>query len=524
MLKKKGPKRGQERKLNEKLRLPRGETGGDTLQQIAAREQRELEAAKPDDEELQLEAQLFGGTPAAGFGEEQHAIGASADASSDEDEGIGGVWPSALAGIGLVDQGDDHDDDAVPEQDDESDDDDDDDDRGSDVREIAGMAAQKRAWADDDDDDVVVDLSAVNRLRKLRKSERETEITGSDYAERLREQHRKLHPGTEWAAKPAARRKKCSAAQAGSDEDSDDDARANDSLSDEDEDADDVFADVTRRAGGSVTVEGRPRRLAPDELAVKRATNANAAAVSKCVVQSCEFHRNSQLMLTAGFDQCLRLFSIDGVRNPLTQQVYIKDMPIHTAAFTADGNSIIMTGRRKYFYTYDLQRATVQRVPRIVGRDEKSLEKFALSPDNKWIAFLGDAGYILLCSNQTKGWVASLKMEGSVRCITFSPDSTTLISGGDNGELFHWDLRTRRCRQRHADAGMSPLTCLDYSATGQFLAAGSRSGVVNVYDVTQPLEGRHPKPASVIENLTTPVSSVTFNHDSQVRATPAQFE
>lgn len=387
------------------------------------------------------------------------------------------------------------------------------------------MPAQKRAWVDDDDEDVVVDLSAVNRLRKLRKSERETEISGSDYAERLREQHRKLHPGTEWSAKPPSRRKKRSAIRVeqldGSDDDGDD-TRANDSLSDEDEDQDheDVFADVTRRAGGSVTVEGRPRRLAPDELAVKRATNANAAAVSKCVVQSCEFHRNSQLMLTAGFDQCLRLFSIDGVRNPLTQQVYVKDMPIHTAAFTPDGNSIIMTGRRKYFYTYDLQRATVTRIPRIVGRDEKSLEKFALSPDNKWIAFLGDAGYILLCSNQTKGWVASLKMEGSVRCVTFSPDSTTLISGGDNGELFHWDLRTRRCRHRHSDQGQSPLTCLDYSATGQYLAAGSRSGVVNVYDVTQPLEGRHPKPTSTIHNLTTPVSSVRFNHDSQVRDAP----
>jgi hypothetical protein len=79
---------------------------------------------------------------------------------------------------------------------------------------------------------------------------------------------------------------------------------------------------------------------------------------------------------------------VDGLRNPLTQQVFVKDMPIHTAAFTPDGKSVVMTGRRKYFYTYDLERATVQRVPRIVGREEKSLEKFVLSPDNKWIAFL----------------------------------------------------------------------------------------------------------------------------------------
>jgi U3 small nucleolar RNA-associated protein 18 len=520
--------KAQRRKLDEKLRLPRGERGGDSLAQIEAREARELQAAAPDAEELALEAELFGGTAAAAAegrfgGDAGDGGGEAADASS-EDEGIGGAWPARLAGIGMG-AGNDSDDGAE-----EADGDRDSleaEEGGSDLREMAGLPAQKRAWVDEDDEDVVVDLSAVNRLRKLRKSENEKEISGVDFAQRLREQHRKLHPGVEWSAKAPARRKRRATVRVeqldGSD--SDTERAAADSLSDEDEDESDedadpeeLFADVTRRAGGSVTVEGKPRRLPPDELGVKRATNANAAAVSKCVVQSVEFHRNSQLMLTAGFDQCLRLFSVDGLRNPVTQQVYLKDMPIHTACFTPDGNSVVMTGRRKFFYTYDLQRATIQRVPRIVGRDEKSLEKFAISPDNKWIAFLGDAGYILLCSNQTKGWVASLKMEGSVRCVTFSPDSSTLISGGDNGELFHWDLRTRRCRHRHADAGMSPLTCLDYSDTGQYLACGSRSGVVNVYDMTQPIRGSQPAPTATIDNLTTPVSSVRFNHDAQVRS------
>ena len=337
-----------------------------------------------------------------------------------------------------------------------------------------------------------------------------------------------------------------------------------------------MFADVTRRAGGSVTVEGKPRRLASDELGVKRATNANAAAVSKCVVQSVEFHRNSQLMLTAGFDQCLRLFSVDGLRNPLTQQVFVKDMPIHTAAFTPDGKSVVMTGRRKYFYTYDLERATVQRVPRIVGREEKSLEKFVLSPDNKWIAFLvrlalpnvpvKALSFGRLFGSMPLTWCCNLVV-GAGGCRIYSAvlqpnkrmgritedggqralrglqpgfndtdlgrfvqlcniarfnaynektETGTVTCAGDNGELFHWDLRTRRCRHRHADAGMSPLTCLDYSDTGQFLACGSRSGVVNVYDMTKPLASSHPKPTATVDNLTTPVSSVLFNHDAQV--------
>ena len=54
--------------------------------------------------------------------------------------------------------------------------------------------------------------------------------------------------------------------------------------------------------------------------------------------------------------QTLRLFSVDGERNPLLQQVHVKDMPIHTAAFTPDGQSVLLSGRRPYFYCYDLQR------------------------------------------------------------------------------------------------------------------------------------------------------------------------
>ena len=151
-------KRAQKRRIDEKLRLPRGERGGDSLAQIEAREKRELEAAAPSAEELELQASIFGGTDAAalqdlGFGDEQHE-GAASEVSS-EDEGVGGAWPAALASIGM-DADEDKDEDEEDDQDGKS--------TGeSDLREIAGMPVQKRAWVDDDDEDLVVDLSAVNR-------------------------------------------------------------------------------------------------------------------------------------------------------------------------------------------------------------------------------------------------------------------------------------------------------------------------------------------------------------------------
>ena len=347
------PRKAEKRraaKLAEKLRLPRG--------RAEPQDERELEVAPPDAEELELEAELFGGPAAAeaqaGFGEEQGA-GAADDSDSEPDDG---AWPAQLASIGASAAASD-DDEPEPRRR-HSDDDDAAPAAAAAADAFAGTgAAPKRAWVDEDDAEVVVDLTAVNRLKKLRKSEQETRISGDDYAQRLREQHRKLHPGVEWSsAKRPPRRKRASVhVEQLSDSDDDGRERREDSLSEEeDEEDDDLFGAVTRRAGAAVTVTRRPRLLPQGELGVKRRTNANAAAPSKCVVQSVAFHRNSQMMLTAGFDQTLRLFSVDGERNPLLQQVHVKDMPIHTAAFTPDGQSVLLSGRRPYFYCYDLQR------------------------------------------------------------------------------------------------------------------------------------------------------------------------
>lgn len=132
----------------------------------------------------------------------------------------------------------------------------------------------------------------------------------------------------------------------------------------------------------------------------------------------------------------------------------------------------------------------------ILGRDEKSLEKFFLSPDGELIAFLGESGYIHLVSSkvcvfyflkkhkfyivmtdvlwrckinyiwfmwcrisssiiysyilshfiinylfQSNQWVSSLKMNGKVNTATFSPDSSKLYSAGSKS-LFCIYLRT----------------------------------------------------------------------------------
>ena len=75
-------------------------------------------------------------------------------------------------------------------------------------------------------------------------------------------------------------------------------------------------------------------------------------------------------------------------------------------------------------------------MPRIIGREEKSLEKFSVSPDGRTIAFIGNDGYIILVDAHTKHWIADLKMNGSARAVTFTPDGEFIIGSGSDGDVY----------------------------------------------------------------------------------------
>ncbi|KAI5007819.1 hypothetical protein ZWY2020_008867 [Hordeum vulgare] len=101
---------------------------------------------------------------------------------------------------------------------------------------------------------------------------------------------------------------------------------------------------------------------------------------------------NIALGAEAGLDKCLRFFQIDCKRNPKIQSIFVEDCPVHKASFLPDGSEVIQSGRRKFFYSFDLVKAAVSKTGPLNGRDEKSLENFEISPDSKTIAFVSNEG------------------------------------------------------------------------------------------------------------------------------------
>ncbi|KAF3965161.1 hypothetical protein CMV_010632 [Castanea mollissima] len=148
---------------------------------------------------------------------------------------------------------------------------------------------------------------------------------------------------------------------------------------------------------------------------------------------------------------------------------------------------------------------------------EKLGSVFEVSTDSSTIAFVGNEGYILLVSTKTKELIGTLKMNGTARSLAFADDGQQLLSSGGDGQVYHWDLRKRVCFHKAVDAGCINGTSLSTSPNGKLFAAGSDSGIVNVYNREEFLGGKR-KPIKTIENLTTKVDFLKFNNDAQILA------
>ncbi|KAL7164752.1 hypothetical protein ACSBR2_040623 [Camellia fascicularis] len=167
----------------------------------------------------------------------------------------------------------------------------------SDDEDEAGQ--RKPVWVDDEEEKASINIAKVNRLRKLRKEDDEIVISGSAYVSRLRAHHVKLNLGTEWAQLDSQPRNYSS-----DDEDSDIGNAAVLARGYKDvECVDDIL-----RTNEDLVVKSSVKLL-PGLLEYSRLVDANADDLSNAPINSVQFHRNAQLLLTAGLDKKTQIFS-----------------------------------------------------------------------------------------------------------------------------------------------------------------------------------------------------------------------
>ncbi|KAK9312736.1 WD40-repeat-containing domain protein [Lipomyces starkeyi] len=367
------------------------------------------------------------------------------------------------------------------------------------------------AWIDSDDEQLSISLASTDRLRKLRSAEEEDYINGKEYTSRLRSQFQRLYPVPDWANSSIQKRKKQSAnsSESGSGDDyeaEDDEERmlATDPLK--------TLLQSTAR----YTSKSKAKLLPSSILDISRLRDANQQAPSQAAVQTLSFHPSLPLLLSAGYDRTLRIYNVDGKVNPLATSLHIRSSPVQTAHFHADGRRAFAGGRRRYFYVWDLETGSVDKISRMYGheRHQHSMERFKLSPCGRFIGLIGSGGWINLLDANTGQWISGAKIEGgNVADFVWSHDGGSMTIANSAGEVWEWSTSERRYISRWADYGGIGVTTL--SATDNWVALGSQSGIVNVYDITKK-DDDQPKLLCTFDQLVTSISGLEFSHDGQL--------
>ncbi|KIJ21374.1 hypothetical protein PAXINDRAFT_104411 [Paxillus involutus ATCC 200175] len=375
------------------------------------------------------------------------------------------------------------------------------------------------AWVDPDDVNVQVSLASNNRLRKLRDASSEDAVGGREYERRLRRQYERINPTPDWASKA---RKKLHPKR----------RRASVSGSEPEGDVEDIIPDLLASTGG-ISGGKRPKVLTQGIISIERLREANQAAPAEGEIKSIQFHPSPQLpiLLTASADRRLRLFHIDGLTNPHAQTLHIPSLPLTNAIFHPNGSSILLTGPRPFYYTYDLQSGTSHRSPRGLwgttfssANQDASMEICAFSPSGDVLAVAGRRGHIHLVDWRSGAAqvVGGLKANAGIKSLWWSRTGagSELMSLTEDSQVYVWDVGQRKCVKRWQDEGGFGSRIMGGDQRGSYLSIGSNTGLVNVYsaDSTVTTDTSKPKPLKTLGNLTTNISCLRYNHDSQLLA------
>ncbi|MGI9522548.1 MAG: Ig-like domain-containing protein [Hyphomicrobiaceae bacterium] len=190
--------------------------------------------------------------------------------------------------------------------------------------------------------------------------------------------------------------------------------------------------------------------------------------------------------------------------------------PVWSLAFTPDGEELVSAGDDKVVRVWSLQKAKTVRLIRAEAgpANHGKIYALALSPNGHWLAVGGSLGPVesarppeqmerhkIRLYDFTTGKLVALLLghKNVVRGLSFSPDSSKLISAGYDKRAIIWDVETHTVMRR-----ISFLPG-DANLTSPGKARDSNVGDLDSHAVLQRLEGEHKDR----------VSAAAFSHDGQ---------
>ncbi|VDN92314.1 unnamed protein product [Brugia pahangi] len=345
-------------------------------------------------------------------------------------------------------------------------------DSGDDDDEVEEMfkeeieVGKKPAWQDEDDivEEAVVEVPLHQRKMQIRKATDalNQKLTPKEYEGRLRQ----LFCHSSGAAPAWSQFSLCGKKETQHAESDDDDLQ-------------DAVREITTFTGKCVTGS---RSLTKSVISVKRVNNiTHGHRFGKKPMRALQFHPSRKVLMCAGENGLLSLFE-------------------------------------KSLFCYDLMDAKVMqmRTPYGTKMTKMHMGRFSLSSDGKYIAVLAYNEVHILTSVSSE-YIGVLTASAKIASVQFFPnDSSTIFALEENGQVLIWNIRKLKEQQAFYDEGSVKGTVIRISENGQYIACGSSTGIVNLYDSADVLKSSLPRPVKALDNLTTSIDCMAFNNDSQI--------
>lgn len=399
------------------------------------------------------------------------------------------------------------------------------------------------AWEDSDDDRLVISLAAgASRLRKLRMTEVDDLVSGTEYSRRLRKQFLRLNPAPAWAKQTSERsskRRRRSSATSNSSSDSDADSDSEVSA----QPLEQFLRDVRLLAGSG---DSKKRKLRPEVIDIQRTRDISDK--HKSSVECLSFHPEYPVLLSASTASILYLHHIapdaQPTPNPQLTSVQVKQVDVRRAEFQyPKGDKIFFGGRRKYFHHWDLPSGLVQKTTQIAGHrlEHKTMERFKLSPCGRYMAIVASTrkggGVINVLNVASMQWIAAARLSSRHGIADFAwwstGDGMTIL--GRDGQVGEYSMESRTFLGIWYDDGCVGGIVIALGGHGgpaalgedRWVAVGSNTGITNIYDRSVLIASQkddeltikeRPTPTRTFEQLITPVTILTFSPDGQLLA------
>lgn len=315
------------------------------------------------------------------------------------------------------------------------------------------------AWKDEEDDNIKINLNSKNRLKKLKSDGNGNNIVSAkDFQEKLREQFDKLNNKSaiyNWATSKKDKNL--------SDNDSENETKQKSEL--------DNLMKTSKNF--TDTVDSKDSNI----LKISQMQDLNKDFSHKSIISAIEFSPiKENLAFTAGLDEKLKIFAINETENKSNNLKVIntQDLPIHSAKFTNNGTEILISGKKKHFFVYDLEANKLERCPSLFSNKHVySLEKMFIGQEQ--FAFGTQEGYIILHDIKNKCFRYDIKINGSVNSVCFDRNGINLYAVGDQSEIYIFDLRKyRTCVNKINDVGNFNTVCMDISRDNYYIATGNK--------------------------------------------------